>query len=476
MDPTPVAPDRRPLLIAAALFGALWGLSLLRSWTLLGSYDLGYFSQASWLLREGHDPFVTVRGIHLLGDHASFVFYPIAFTFGWLGTAGLLGFQALALAVGVVPLWLLARQVVGLSAGVALGLCGAYALYPALSNVNLFDFHPETVVVPALLGAVWLLHRGGPWWAYGLCVAAVLTSREDVAVTVLCLGLYGMTQRRVRVGAVTAVAAAGWLVLELFVVLPHFAGGTYVQGNRFGQYGATLGEAVVYMLTHPFEVLGDFATKPNLYVIVGLLAPLLFLPVLGWRHLWPGIPLQLAYLLTNVDAAHTLTAQYTVTTIPFMFVGAAFGLRHRRVAGRVPPVALVGAALACFLVFGTASPRHSPWDWARRDRVDRARLDAAELVPSDAPVAATVRMWPLLAERRDLYPFPMPLERYFAQSDDRKTPEQRLAELRWVVLDTADKDQWKGVEAAARERFLGPGNPYGFTVVYDRFGIVVYRR
>lgn len=474
MDASRVPRDRRPLLLAAALFGALTGLSLLRQWTLLGSYDLGYFSQAAWLLREGHDPFVTIRGIHLLGDHGSVVFYPIAFTFGRLGATGLLVFQAAVLALGVVPLWRLARDVVGLSVSLATALCGAYALYPALSNVGLFDFHPEVVVVPALLTAVWLLHQGGPWWAYGLCVAAVLASREDVAVTVFFLGVYGIVQGRRAAGAATAAGAVGWLVLNLVVVLPHFAGGEYVQGNRFAQYGDSLTEAAVYMATHPFEVLGDFATKPNLYVIVGLLLPLLFLPLLGWRHLWPGIPLQAAYLLTNVAAAHTITAQYTVTTIPFMFVAAAFGLR--RVAARVPGRALVAAAVVGFLVFATASPRHEPWEWAARDRVDRARLAAASLVPERAPVAATVRMWPLLAERRDLYPFPMPLERYFAQSDDDKTPERRLSELRWVVLDTADDDQWTRYEQAARELHLGPGNALGFRMVFDRFGIVVYRR
>lgn len=485
-DAVPATPatgvDRRPLVLAAVLFLGLWSLALLRLWSILASYDLGYFTQAAWLLRNGHEPFITVRGIHLLGDHGSFIFYPIAFTFGWLGAPGLLAFQALALAAGVVPLWLLARRVVGLTPPLASALCVAYALYPALSNVNVFDFHPETVVVPALLAAVWLLHRGGPWWAFGLCVAAVLTSREDVAITVLFLGLYGVMQRRVRVGLATAAVAAGWLALDVLVVLPHFAGGSYVQGSRFPQFGDSLGEAAVFMLTHPIAVLDDLTSGANAYVAVGLLAPLLFLPLLGWRHLWPGLPLQVAYLLTNVEAAHTITAQYTVTTIPFMFVGAAFGLRRasERWPERARPdrlaVALVAVAVVGFLVFATASPRHEPWEWARRDAVDRARVEAAELVPSGAPVSATVRMWPLLAERRDLYPFPMPIERYFAQSEDDRTPEERLAALRWVVLDTADGAQWTPPQKAVRDTLLAPGNPLGFRVVYDRFGIVVYHR
>jgi hypothetical protein len=44
------------------------------------------------------------------------------------------------------------------------------------------------------------------------------------------------------------------------------------------------------------------------------------------------------------------------------------------------------------------------------------------------------------------------------------------------VLDTADGAQWTPLEIQARDRLLGPGNPLGFHVVYDRAGIVVYTR
>lgn len=466
---------RRPLLIAAGLFVVLWGLALLRHWGLLGSYDLAYFEQASWLLRHGHEPFVTVRGIHLLGDHGSLLMYPLAFTAGWLGIPGLLGAQSALLAAGVIPLWLIGRRLAGLSTEAATALVAAYALYPALSNVGLYDFHPEAVAVPALLTAAYLGLRGGGGGGRGLplyvvAVVATLSAREDLAVPVACLGLLLATQGRRRLGLLTAAGAVAWLAFDLSVLLPHFAGGEYVQANRFGQYGDTLGEAVKYMASHPHKVLGDAATKPNLRVIVGLFGPVLFLPFLKPKYLLPGLPLQAAYLLSNVEAAHTITAQYTVSTIPFVFLATAFALPRR------PHRLLVVAALAGFLVFGTASPRHTPWNWARQDGADRARREAADLVPSDAPVSATTRMWPLLADRRNLYPFPMPMEPYVAFSDDRLTPAQRLAHTRYVVLDTADREQWTPLLVQFRDRYLAPDNPFGFRIVYDEAGIVVYQR
>ena len=462
-----------PWAWATGLFAALFALALARHHTVLSSYDLAYFTQAGWLINEGREPFVTVRGLHLLADHGSFAFYPMAVL--GRGVVGLLALQSLFLAAGVVPLWHIARRLAGLSVGVSCALLGAYSLYPAMSNVGLFDFHPESLVVPALLAAAYFGLRGGRWVPYAVCVAAVLLCREDVAVTVTFLGVLLVLEGRRRAGVLTSVAAVVWLVLDLAVVLPHYAGGSYVQANRFSQYGDgdSLGSAVAYMATHPWDVAVDFASKPNAYVLLGLFLPVLFLPLLSPKHLLPGLPLQLAYLLTNVAAAHTITAQYTVTTIPFVFLATAFALRRFR--GRPLHRGLVAVAVAGFLVFATASPRNAPWEWFWRDRVDRARLDAARLVPRRAAVSASTRMWPLLAERRALYNWPNPIQ-FYEPHRDPVPVERRLAELKWVVVDTADDEQWRFEHERARGAFLAPGNTLGFVKVFDEAGIQVYRR
>jgi uncharacterized membrane protein len=469
-------PDRRiPWLWAAGLFLVLWGLALVRWRTFLAGYDVGYFDQAAWLISHGHEPFVTMRGLHILGDHAGYLFYPMAWvTRPFAIVPALLGIQAAALAVGVVPLWAIARRLAHLSVGASVALLGAYSLYPALSNIDLYDFHPETVAVPALLAAAYfgLSRRRIP---YALCVALTLLTREDMAVPVLFLGVLLMIEGDRRVGLVTAAAALVVGALDVLVVLPHFASGEFVQGNRFSQYGPTLGAAARYMASHPWEVGRDLVRRPNITVVFGLLGSVAFLPLLAPRYLLPGIPLQLAYLLSNVTAAHSLTAQYTVAAIPFVFLAAAFALGP----GRRPLLnhrAMVAAALVGFVAFATASPRHQPWEWLRIDRVDQARRAAADLVPDHAPVATTVRMWPVMGEREALYNFPNPFEFYISFSPDKLTVQQRQDHVDWIVLDTADGAQWTPLEIQARSRLLAPGNPLGFRVVYDRAGIVVYTR
>src|SRR5207302_3077015 len=155
----------------------------------LGSYDLGYFRQAAWLIAHGHAPFVTIRGLYLLGDHASPIFYSIALATRVLPTVTtLLVVQAAALALATVPLYWIARRHAGLGRMASVTLLATFVLYPALNNVNLYDFHPEVGALPAPLGAV-LFGLSRRWIPYGACVAVVLLSREDLTLVVAALGV-----------------------------------------------------------------------------------------------------------------------------------------------------------------------------------------------------------------------------------------------------------------------------------------------
>jgi hypothetical protein len=41
-------------------------------------FDLGIFDQGVWLLSRFRDPFVTIRGLPLFGDHASYILVLVA--------------------------------------------------------------------------------------------------------------------------------------------------------------------------------------------------------------------------------------------------------------------------------------------------------------------------------------------------------------------------------------------------------------
>lgn len=460
-----------PLVLASALFAGLALMAGLRAYTLDGvGYDLAYFVQAAWLITHGEAPVVTIRGLHLLGDHFSPVYYPMA----WLTAAvptvpALLGLQSAALAGGVVPLWGLSRRVAGVGTAGALAVVTAYAAYPALHNVNLADFHPEVVAVPALLAAL-LFGFEERWWPFTVCALVALASREEMSIVVGFLGVLMVLEGKRRPGMLTVAAGAFWFALATQVVQPHFAG-TFVPAAFLEQYGSGLGEIVVTMASDPARVLADLFTRQNGKFALAVLAPVAALPVAAPRYLLPVLPLEVLYLLSTREAAHTIEAQYTVALIPFVFLATAMALP--RVARLLPlsPVlfVLVASAVVGHTLLANDSVLERPWRWSARDGVDRARLAAAELVPDHAIVSASDRMWPLLAERRLLYNFPDPFQ------DDHGGDAGRprtVASVEYLVLDTVDGVQWTAGRERALEEVLARTTA---EPVFDREGIVVYR-
>ncbi|MEM7757868.1 MAG: DUF2079 domain-containing protein, partial [Cyanobacteria bacterium P01_A01_bin.40] len=42
------------------------------------SFDLAIFDNAVYLISQGQTPFITFRNLHILGDHAAWIVYPLA--------------------------------------------------------------------------------------------------------------------------------------------------------------------------------------------------------------------------------------------------------------------------------------------------------------------------------------------------------------------------------------------------------------
>ena len=164
---------------------------------------MGIFDQGIWLLSRFKDPFVTIRGLEYFGNHVN-VTTVLLVPFYWLGAGPLFlsELQTVALALGAVPVWLIARDRLR-SAWAALAIAVAYLLYPSIEWVNWWHFHPDALAVTPLLFAYWFAGRGR-WKAYAVAVALVLFAKEDAAMVVVVLGLLVAVRWNRRVGLATA--------------------------------------------------------------------------------------------------------------------------------------------------------------------------------------------------------------------------------------------------------------------------------
>jgi dolichol-phosphate mannosyltransferase len=99
-----------PVLVCAAIlaYTVVMGWSAAYRHQHYGSngFDLGIYDQALWLIRQGEAPYVTVRGLHILGDHFTPILYPLSLLYLLAPQPeALLVFQTAFLALAAWPLF-----------------------------------------------------------------------------------------------------------------------------------------------------------------------------------------------------------------------------------------------------------------------------------------------------------------------------------------------------------------------------------
>jgi len=293
------------------------------------AFDLGIIDQAVYLISQGKTPFSSFLEFHILGDHASFIFYPIALLY-WIypNVHWLFVVQAVVLAVGAVPTWYLARQA-GLTSSQSLAIGVAYLLYPLIFNINLFDFHPDIFAPAALLWAVLFARQNRPFW-FCLALAVVLSCKEVFGLTVAAMGLWLWLERRRLYGAIALGAGIGWFILATQVVIPYFGGKAASLDrhiHRFDRLGDSFAEILRNFLVNPALLLGQLFNGKNLGYFLLLALPLGW--GLHWQHLLPligAIPQLTINLLSNLGRMKNLVHQYSLPIMPFLLLATISSL------------------------------------------------------------------------------------------------------------------------------------------------------
>lgn len=464
-------PDRAlPWVMAVLLFIIFETLSLAQLRSLSLGSGIAAWMQGMWLVGENQDPFVTLTGRTLFEGQFSLVMWPIA-KISTVVPAGplLVTLQAGALAIAIVPLWRISRSVLDHGVESSLVLAIAYGLQPQLHNLNLSEFHPEALSVPAFLWA-YLYSQDKQWVRFALMVAFALSTRSDLGLVVIGLGGLLAIEGRSKAGKITAGCGAVWAALALLVFNADLAGGEFAFEDAFATYGDGPVAILWGMLTNPTQVISDFVAEENFTKLLLLFAPWMFLPVLRPRFQLPLMLFGGFSFLAAIPAGDFLNAQQDVAALAFLPIASAFALRAvgRPSVQRVfVSLRLLGGLLvassAFFLFAAGSSFYNEPWNWGTRDDLTNNIISATEIVEPEESVTAISRALPLLAERTNLIEFPVGVTSY--ESGD---PAFRSDVL---IIDEAD-------ESWTETGFVTFGNVVtsaGY-VVEDRFGsISVYR-
>ncbi|WP_217523340.1 DUF2079 domain-containing protein [Pleurocapsa sp. PCC 7327] len=260
-----------------------------------GAFDLGIFDQAVYLISQGQPPISSFLGVHILGDHASSILYPLSLFYKiYPDVRWLLAVQAVALALGALPAWALARQA-GLKQGQAVGIAAAYLMYPVIPAANLFDFHPEVIAIPALLGAVLAARLGKTAW-FVAAIVLFLSCKEILSLTVAAMGVWLFVfEKRRLCGAIAIFSGCAWFLIATQAIIPSFTNldagigtetGMAAGMSRYAYLGGTLPEIAKNLLLKPHLVLERVLSLDTLRYLA-----FLALPVIWGLSIWDLAPL-----------------------------------------------------------------------------------------------------------------------------------------------------------------------------------------
>jgi uncharacterized membrane protein len=468
-------PGTRILLWSAiaAYAAAFSALSILRHRAFAtGRFDLGNMVQAVWSTAHGHPLQITgLRGdqISRLGAH----FDPILAVFTplwlvWPSPDMLLVAQTVAVALGALPVYWLARKHLGHERA-GLGFALAYLIYPPTEWLTLNEFHAVALACPLLLFAIWYLDEGKllPFAAFA---AVAATTKEEIALVVAGLGLwYALAHGRRLSGAAVAAAGVAVALVAIEVVIPHFnRAGTSSFFTRYSEVGSTPGGIVHTALTDPWRIVTTALTGRGLGYLARLVLPLGLLVVLAPLALIAALPELAVNLLSAATTQTSIRFHYTAGLIPVLIVAAIFGaarLQRLRPGLPVATGALVLGLVSSYLLGPIPVWRYFPGGQSRQAHAaevsahDRIAARALRLIPHNAVVSATNSLGAHLSARRRVLSFPY------------------LQDARWVAADESAPgyaDRLAPLPTAVQLSWLRR-NPE-WQLVFERDGILIFHR
>jgi uncharacterized membrane protein len=410
-------------------------------------------------------------GVHLLEVRWSFILYPLAVPAAFFEPARvLIVAQALALSIAVWPLWSLARVVAKLRVSAATAVALAYAVHPATQRLAVDDFHPVALAVPSLIGMAYF-GATKRWLGYWFCVAFTLACRADLGLAVAMWGFVVLSDGQRRTGLWTLGLGSSYS-LGLLLVLQPLIGQGPGSGRSTGYNGQTLGDLLLGSLRDPIESLGAILAQENLALVVALLAPVIFLPLLSLRYLAPALPLAGLYLLASAGQA-TPFAERGAMLLAFVMIATVHALKRLGTTG-VDRVfldvrllsSLVAAAILLFLATAPTSPYGRPWDWGTKDATDLAVVEAVAQLGPEVPVRASPSALASLSSR--FYLLYLPPDTAPA-AVNMGFPDFTLA----VLLVERELPRWTDDE---RTEFTERMARLGFELTYDNEGVLLYVR
>lgn len=411
-------------------------------------YDLAIVDQGIWLVSHGKDLFVTVNGLHMLGDHAIYIHVLISPIYWFTDDIrALLLLQAFCFGITGFGLFLIFKEKFKdryLLASLFIAL--SYFMYPATHFSNLENYHVDSLAVPLITFGFYFLLRKR-YVPYLACMLLTLLCKEEMVFTVFMIGVYSIyflwrqDKKAIKKISLSVISfCVIWFLFIFMVSFPFFnkdIPGYEVKKSQHvskvsGSFGSTPTEKIKSLLNPEF-MLKKIVTDQNKQYMHELFFPVGYISLLS-----PETMMLSASFFINIisdwDYAHYIRYHYTSTVIVFVYISLIFALSRiesiitwtcRGIAKKVSAFVIYGLSLLAVILILISNTQFSHQD-TNLENMDHIIFDLThpnykndrhhdihilmDQIPRNASVTTTHHFLAYLSHREEIFMFPNPFE------------------------------------------------------------------
>jgi len=284
-------------------------------------FDMSHYHQKVWLLSRFKEPFITVRGLHTFGAHASFIDF-IFVPFYWIVSTPLilLWGETLVIALAAFLVYLIAKLRLQ-STWMALFLSVVFLMYPALHYLNFENYHPVAFAVLFFLMYWYGMETDKKWFTL---VSAILflSVKQNMSAVLVGTAVYWWVFRKKKYAKYYALMGVIYFIVAMFVIMP------VLNKTPITEYGGRVSSPLPDLLRGKITMLEYVAksrSDENAEYFRDLFYPLGLLPILKPLPILLN-PLMYFNLTTSWPYAHRIEYHYTSTIIGSIFVSLIDGI------------------------------------------------------------------------------------------------------------------------------------------------------
>lgn len=426
--------DKIIVFLLVAIYSTIFSwLSILRHQAFASNYDLANMSQTVWNTLHGR-PFElsgaegTISRFSIHADLILVLISPLYLI--WERALTLLITQSVALGLGAVPVYFLAKKVfsslkianLNMIKIASLGMVLVYLLNPSMEWVNIYDFHGVALSIPLLLSSFYFA-LSKKWYRFWLFTILAMTTKEEISLVVAMLGIFIFFVFKEKVqGLLTFFAGALWFAVMVFLVIPYYS----PAGQHWGLsdlYGPALQKLWdIRSLPQFLDILrGYFFIGPAFDYYTALLKPFGFVPLAALPWMLISAPEFFINLLSTNPQMQTTTLHYDSGITPFLMIAAIYGVKcivslfaRFKILSKYTKIVFLILVGYMVLISVRVNYHYSPLPttpscWCLSYHVtqeDREFDKVLRRIPRDASVTSSGEVRPHVARREDSFTLP----------------------------------------------------------------------